>query len=182
MDESASLRSLRSHVRVVPGSLPFRGRPAGGRLSLEQETRVRVLPPESLREVWLVWRNGKRTASRTPGAQGPCGFDSLLQHRAGVVQMADTPPSEGGVCEFESHLPYQLRVSARSPIGRGGRLKPCPVRVRISPRAIRMWGRMQMRKRLGFQPSARVALRVRVPPPLPAFHVDRSPDGQGAAL
>ena len=35
MDESASLRSLRSHVRVVPGSFVVRGRLKAGRLSLK---------------------------------------------------------------------------------------------------------------------------------------------------
>lgn len=67
MDKSASLRSLRSQVRVLPGSLIFRGRPEGGRLSLEQETRVRVLPPEP-RFDELGWRKGKRAALRSPRA------------------------------------------------------------------------------------------------------------------
>lgn len=86
--------------------------------------------------------------------------------RAGVVQMADTPSSEGGSCEFESHLPYLLsasparvaqtaeaalskRVSVRvrlpprasrarvAQAGRGGGLKPRRLRVRVSPRAFR---------------------------------------------
>src|ERR1043166_6476087 len=34
--------------------------------------------------------------------------------RAGVAQTADAPPSEGGACEFESHLPHQTQ-GARSP-------------------------------------------------------------------
>ena len=46
MDESASLRSLRSHVRVVPGSFVVRGRLREGRLPLKQAMKVRVLPPE----------------------------------------------------------------------------------------------------------------------------------------
>ena len=83
---------------------------------------------------------------------------------AGVVQLADTPSSEGGSCEFESHLPYQIFVSARAwpkrqrrlsqtesrcgfesrraprrarvaQAGRGGGLKPRRLRVRVSPRA-----------------------------------------------
>jgi hypothetical protein len=45
-DQSAGLRRLRPHVRVVPGSLLFRGRLKGGRLSLEQVMGVRLLPPE----------------------------------------------------------------------------------------------------------------------------------------
>jgi hypothetical protein len=48
-DQSAGLRSLRPHVRVVPGSLLFRGRLKGGRLSLKQVMEVRLLPPESLK-------------------------------------------------------------------------------------------------------------------------------------
>ena len=66
-DQSAGLRRLRPHVRVVPGSLSFRGRLKGGRLPLEQVMEVRVLPPESF-TVLLGWRNGKRTALRSPGA------------------------------------------------------------------------------------------------------------------
>jgi hypothetical protein len=67
MDESAGLRSLRAHVRVVPGSLiSVRGRPEGGRLSLEQETRVRVLPPEYPSRRGGV--KGRRAAPRSPWA------------------------------------------------------------------------------------------------------------------
>ena len=46
-DQSAGMRRLRPHVRVVPGSLLFRGRLKGGRLPLEQVMEVRLLPPES---------------------------------------------------------------------------------------------------------------------------------------
>jgi hypothetical protein len=145
-DQSASLRSLRAHVRVVPGSL-FRGRPEGGRLSLEQETRVRVLPPESLSQTLPGWRKRK-----TRGAEVAVGEVPLRVRlpppasQAGVVQMADTPPSEGGPCEFESHLPYSILQSARvAQHGRGGSLKKSLVRVRPPPRA----------------PPARVAQAVR---------------------
>ena len=50
MDESAGLRSLRSHVRVVPGSLSRPGRLKGGRLPLKQAMEVRVLLPEFVRK------------------------------------------------------------------------------------------------------------------------------------
>ena len=50
-DQSAGLRRLRPHVRVVPGSLLFRGRLKGGRLSLEQAMEVRLLPPDSSEEI-----------------------------------------------------------------------------------------------------------------------------------
>lgn len=53
--------------------------------------------------------------------------------------------------------------------GRGGVLKPRGVRVRISPRASAFDAGVyaKRRTRLDFQSSARRALRVRVPPPLP---------------
>ena len=47
-DQSAGMRRLRPHVRVVPGSLLFRGRLKGGRLPLKQVMGVRLLPPECL--------------------------------------------------------------------------------------------------------------------------------------
>ena len=53
MDESASLRSLRSHVRVVPGSFVVRGRLREGRLPLKQAMKVRVLPPEFVTKGFL---------------------------------------------------------------------------------------------------------------------------------
>lgn len=86
---------------------------------------------------------------------------------AGVAQTADAPSSEGGSCEFESHLPHQIfRTRARSPnrqrrlsqkessagstpaaripfarvaqSGRGSGLKHRRLRVRISPRAFKI--------------------------------------------
>ena len=53
MDQSATLRRSRSHVRVVPGSLVVRGRLKGGRLSLKQAMKVRALPPESAGKILL---------------------------------------------------------------------------------------------------------------------------------
>jgi hypothetical protein len=51
--------------------------------------------------------------------------------------MADAPSSEGGSWGFESPLPYQSSRRARvAQVGRGGILKKCTVRVRVSPRAL----------------------------------------------
>src|SRR5215207_6367179 len=64
--------------------------------------------PRSLGFDALGWRKGKRTALRLPRASPIEGsIPSPSIRRAGVVQMADTLSSEGGSCEFESHLPYQ---------------------------------------------------------------------------
>ena len=49
--------------------------------------------------------------------------------------MADTPPSEGGSCEFESHLPYpfeEARVTQSAEVALSKRVS---VRVRLPPRA-----------------------------------------------
>lgn len=146
---------------------------------MEQETRVRALPPESSNR--LGWRKRQTRGTEVAvGTKGPLRvrLPPPVSRCAGVVQTADTPPSEGGPCEFESHLPYSsFRVGARvAQTVRGGSLKNCSLRVRVSPRACRKFGGVcKWTKRLDLQSSARAALRVRVPPPLPQdFHFGRS--------
>lgn len=119
--------------------------------------------------------------------------------RAGVAQTADAPSSEGGSCEFESHLPHQIFGNARvAQTGRGGSLKKSRVRVRLPPRAslarVAQAGRgsglkhRQLRVQISprasglhagayangqsgliFNQAPEAALRVRVPPPLPTI-------------
>ncbi len=132
------------------------------------------------------------------GTQGPMGVRvPPPASRAGVVQLADTPFSEGGFCEFESHLPYQtlVTVRARGPNGRGGSLKkslgagstpaaritrarvaqrgrggglkPRRLRVRVSPRASHAGAYANGQSGLSFKQAPSAALRVRAPPPPP---------------
>ena len=77
---------------------------------MKQVMEVRPLPPESF-GISLVWRKWQtRGVEIAVGVESPVGvrIPPPAWH-AGVVQMADTPSSEGGSCEFESHLPYPFR-------------------------------------------------------------------------
>jgi hypothetical protein len=125
-DQSAGLRHLRAHVRVVPGSLLTPGS-SKGRTPVFGTGDGGSSPPPGFVEDGSGWGGviGKRTALRSPWAACPLGVRVPPPAlRAGVVQMADTPSSEGGSCEFESHLPYQSPGGcARGPNGRGGSLK-----------------------------------------------------------
>ena len=128
--------------------------------------------------------------------------------RAGVVQPADTPSSEGGRCEFKSHLPYQSRrpsarvaqtaeaalskrvsVRVRLPprasrarvaqAGRGGGLKPRRLRVRVSPRASAQGGVCKWTKRPVLQTGALRGFAGSSPAaPARTFHVGRSSTGR----
>ena len=107
-------------------------------------------------------------ASDVGGPKGSCRCKSCQRdQRAVVVKLANTPGREPGepqgYCAFESRQPYQfdfglpildfglLKLNpkskiqnlkserSRSPIGRGRRLKPGPVLVRIQPGAPRSY-------------------------------------------
>ncbi len=123
-DESASLRSLRSHVRVVPGSLQS-GVVQREDACLWNRRRGFESFPRSCSEksCWCgVTANARRRERR--GLKARVGSIPSSSIPAGVVQMADTPSSEGGFCEFESHLPYQFKRSARSPTAEAAGLIP----------------------------------------------------------
>lgn len=113
----------------------------------------------------LVWRNGKRTASRAPGALARWGFESPLQHlarewcnrqtrrpqKAVLVSSNLTsriyfrrprrawPKRQRRLSQKESRCGFDSRRAHRSArvaqAGRGGGLKPRRLRVRVSPRA-----------------------------------------------
>ena len=90
MDESASLRSLRSHVRVVPGSLQSGVVQREDACLWNRRRGFESFPRSRSGKFRLVWRNGKRTASRAPGAAAregsipsssiPCGSGANGRH------------------------------------------------------------------------------------------------------
>jgi hypothetical protein len=120
----------------------------------------------------LGWRNGRRAALRSPWAKGSLRVrvPPPASSRREWCNMADTPSSEGGSCEFESHLPHQAwTTGARSPNGRGGGLKIRSVRVQISPRALSdvSGGRsIKVMQRIPTPRPFKRMMPVRVGPPL----------------
>lgn len=101
LDESATLRRSRSHVRFVPGSpIFFRDRlTLAGRLTLDQVMRVRLLLPEPT----IIFPDVAQLA------RGNCLRNSFVRVRISPSGLA-----------FH-------KACACNPIGRGGRLKICTV-------------------------------------------------------
>src|SRR5947209_3456787 len=140
-DQSAGLRSLRSHVRVVPGSFTVRGRLRGGRLSLKRAMRVRDLLPESVFvEFELEWRN-----RQTRGAEVAVGREGPLRVRV------PPPASSGGsgatrqtrrpqkAAHVSSNLTSRTSFCGRAPQPKRAEValsNRVPVRVQIPPRAL----------------------------------------------
>lgn len=127
----------------------------------QMDLERRLAEPEGARSSRAGFAFPGSSRGRTPvfgtGDEGSSPSPGVFKC-AGVVQPADTPPSEGGPCEFESHLPYSsFRVGARvAQTVRGGSLKNCLLRVRVSPRASRKFGGVcKWTKRLDLQSSAR---------------------------
>lgn len=107
---------------------------------MEQAVGVRVLPPEFAfgdEKISLGWRNGKRTASRAPGAVARWGFESPLQHLAREWCNWQTHRPQKAAL-VSSNLTSRISFDVRARVaqaGRGGGLKPRRLRVRVSPRA-----------------------------------------------
>lgn len=127
--------------------------------------RVRLPPPVSLKREW------RKRQTRRP--QKAVHVSSSLTSRTNFPTGARSPNRQRRLSQKESSAgstpAARIALARVAQLGRGGGLKHRQLRVQISPRASRLHAGVYANGQRGliFNQAPRVALRVRVPPPLP---------------